>query len=93
MAKLSAEQQKAFEELQAIADAPDEPASNNQRVLNIGIDLSDEAAVKRAQGLGLLDMFKDDLNGNGDGTDDTDDTDDTDNTDKAPKRRGFFPEN
>lgn len=97
MGKLTEEQQKMFEELQAKLDAPDEPASNNSQVTNLHIDLSDEDAVRRAQGLGLLGQFKDLLNGDGDGDGDgTDGTDGTDGekgkgkTDRAPKRNGFF---
>lgn len=97
MAKLSEEEQAAFDKLKARMEEPDEPAGNNSQVTNLHIDLSDEDAVKRAQGLGLLGQFKDLLNGDGDGDGDgTDGTDGTDGekgkgkTDRAPKRNGFF---
>lgn len=57
MAKLSADEQKAFEALQAKLEAPDEPSGNGtQRVenVNVTIDLDNEAQVKRAVKAGLL---------------------------------------
>jgi hypothetical protein len=93
MAKLSEEDQAAFDKLKARMEEPDEPASNSSQITNLHIDLSDEDAVKRAQGLGLLGQFKDLLNGDDDDTDDTDDTEDKKakgKTDRAPKRQGFF---
>lgn len=93
MGKLSEEDQAVFDKLKAQLEAPDEPKTNSSQVTNLHIDLSDEDAVKRAQGLGLLGQFQDLLSG-GDDTDDTDDTDDDKKgkgkTDRAPKRNGFF---
>jgi hypothetical protein len=55
MAKLTAEQQKQLDDLQALAEAPDEPGSNGRSEhIEVMIDLSDEAAVERGIGLGFL---------------------------------------
>jgi hypothetical protein len=56
--KLTDEQAKQLEELEAMRDAPDEPAGNGGgigRVLNVTIDLGDDKQVARAFKLGLLD--------------------------------------
>lgn len=90
MAKLTQEEADQLAALQAKAEAPDEEPKENgggiSRVLNIGIDLGDEAQVKRAIGLGLLtepeleELEGEDKGGGGGGED------------EGPKRRGFFPE-
>jgi hypothetical protein len=56
VAKLSKEEQEAYDKLQARLDAPDDPPSSRSegRNVDVYIDLSDEAAVERALGLGLL---------------------------------------
>lgn len=56
MAKLSKEEQAAFDELQAKLDEPDEPERSHSRVenVNVTIDLADETQVKRAVRSGLL---------------------------------------
>jgi hypothetical protein len=55
MAKLTEEQAATLAELQALAEAPDEPESNGtSRVLNFTVDLGDEAQIARARKLGFL---------------------------------------
>lgn len=83
MAKLTEEETNLLKKLTAKAKAPDAPAAN--RMLNISIDLADEAQVTRAQKLGLLDMFSDD-------TPDDDPPGDDPPGDDPPKRKGFFGE-
>jgi hypothetical protein len=82
MAKLTEEESNLLKRLTAKAKAPDAPAAN--RLLNISIDLGDEAQVTRAQKLGLLDMF-----GNDDPPADDPPADDPP-ADDPPKRKGFF---
>lgn len=90
MAKLTEEEAAKLEELTAKRDAPDDPPTGGGRseVLNVTIDLGDEAAVERALKLGWLKP--------GDIPDD-DDADDADDgkgkdKDKPPSRRGYFKE-
>jgi hypothetical protein len=92
VAKLSEEQAKQLEELESLRDAPDEdePKGNGSgRMLNISIDLGDDAQVQRAFDLGLLtkpelEQLEADGEGGGEGGDGE--------GEEGPKRRGFFPE-
>jgi hypothetical protein len=92
MAKLSDEQRKQLEELQALADAPDEPSGpSHSRVenINVTIDLDNDVQVRRAVKSGLLPAsFLEDDDDDGDGDDDDGD-DDTSRAkkDDAPRRR------
>jgi hypothetical protein len=80
MAKLTDEEAGLLKKLMAKREAPDGPGIG--RAINVSIDLGDEAQVRRAQKLGLLDAFGDD--------DDAADDDKPADDDKSPKRRGFF---
>ena len=88
MAKLSEEEQAAFEKLKEKLDAPDEsPVSRSDgRNVDIYIDLGDEAAVERALSFGLLTKAEvEKLKGEDDG--DGEDGDDEGRKDEAPRRR------
>lgn len=88
MAKLTDDEQKALEQLLAKQEAPDEAqAGGDHRVLDIHIDLGDEAQVKRAQRLGLLKLFEDE----GGDEDEASDGEDEVEPDDPPRRRGYFP--
>jgi hypothetical protein len=87
VAKLTADEEQLLEQLSKKRDAPDEPAGSGRNV-NITIDLSDGAAVKRALSLGLIDKgdlaeFDDDADDAGDDAADDDPADD----EPAPRRR------
>lgn len=85
MAKLSEEEQKAFDELKAKIEAPDEPKGNGRHEsLEIIIDLGDENAVNRAIKHGFLtadeaEELKDEQDAGGD--------DDEAEQDEAPRRK------
>jgi hypothetical protein len=92
---LTEEEQKQLDALQRKAEEPDPPSSNRQDVVNITVDLSDEAAVKRALGLGLLrqsDVDGDDDDDQDDGDDDDDDQDDDGKRKGSGSRRKPKPE-
>lgn len=78
MAKLSSDEQKMLKQLQAKAEAPDEPAIG--RSIRVNIDLSDDNQVKRAIKWGLLPADEDEEETDG-GEEEAEET---------PKRRGFF---
>lgn len=78
MAKLTDEESNLLKKLMDKQKAPDGPGIG--RSISVSIDLGDEMQVKRAQRLGLLDMFNDD--------DDESPADDTEDT--GPRRKGFF---
>ena len=82
---LSDEETRLLKKLQQKAKEPDAPPSS--RVLNISIDLGDEAQVKRAGALGLLGLLRDDDADDDAGDDDDDAGDDEEDT---PRRRGYF---
>ena len=83
---LTEEQAKQLEELERLRDTPDEPAEPKGagRILNVTLDLADDAQLERAFKLGLLDRPAAD--------DDAGDDDEDDDAAEQPKRRGFFPE-
>ncbi len=84
MGKLTDEEKTLLEKLQAKAEAPDEPESSGGglgRVLNVALDLGDDAQVEKAFRLGLLERPADD---------DPDPDEPADDPDDAPRRRGFF---
>jgi hypothetical protein len=83
---LTEEEQKQLDALQRKAEEPDAPSSNRQDVVNITVDLSDEAAVKRALGLGLLRLS--DVEGDDDDDDQDNDDDDDDDQDDGGKGKG-----
>jgi len=92
---LTEEEQKTLAELQRKAEEPDPTSSNRQDVLTITVDLSDEAAVKRALGLGLLrqsDLGDDDDDDDQDDGDDDDDDQDDGGKGKGSSRRKPKPE-
>lgn len=76
MAKLNKEQAEQLAELERLRDAPDDDGHSSRhegRNVDIYIDLSDEAAVDRAIGLGLLTRAEaDKLDDGDDGDDDGD---------------------
>lgn len=81
---LSKEQQAQLEELERLRDAPEpeEKGAGTGRVLNVNLDLGDDAQVERAFKLGLLERPAAD--------DDATDDDATDDDEDGPRRRGFF---
>ncbi len=85
MGKLTKEQADALAELEALRDAPDEePAGPAGRMLNVTVDLGDDAAVERAFKLGFLTAPD---------ADEPEPEPDADaELEDGPKRRGFFPE-
>ena len=97
MAKLSEAEEKALEELLAKREAPEAPA-NGGRNVDIYVDLSDEAAVERAIGFGLLtpaEVKRESGKGDGDGDEGDGDGDEGGKGGKgekrpAPRRRGYF---
>lgn len=93
---LTDEQKRQLAELEALRDAPPESSSRGGEV-NVFVDLSDPAAVKRALRLGViergdLDEFDNDA-GDDDGDEGDDDEDDSDDSKRkrkpaaAPRRR------
>lgn len=83
MAKLTEEQAKTLAELQALAEAPDEPEGNGlQRILNVTVDLGDEAQVERARSLGFLPPAEAPAGGG--------EEEEKPPAEEDPKRRGFF---
>lgn len=91
MAKLTPEQQKTLDELNELANAPDE--NGKGRELSVFVDLSDDNAVQRALKLGLLE--KGDLtefDADDDAADDEDGDDDEDGGgDGKGRRRAAAP--
>lgn len=87
MGKLTSEEETLLKRLTAKAKAPDAPPS--ERRLNISIDLGDEAQIGRAQKLGLLDMFADDGEGEGEGKEGEGEGKEGEG-EETPRRRGFF---
>lgn len=90
MAKLTDDEQKLLEQLQAKVEAPDEPRGGGGRDLSIIVDLSDEAAVKRALRLGVLergDLDEFDAAPVDGGGDEDDEKDGAGKKDRSPKRR------
>jgi hypothetical protein len=82
--KLTEEQAKALAELEELRDAPDEePAGNGvSRVLNVTVDLGDEAQVERAIKLGFLTAPAAEAEPEPEAE-----------GDEPPKRGGYFPPN
>lgn len=86
MAKLTPDEEQLLEQLTKKREAPDEQTGSGRNV-NITIDLSDGAAVKRALSLGLIDKgdlaeFDDDA-----AAADDDGDDDAGDPEPAPRRR------
>ena len=104
MAKLTEEELATLAELEKRRDEPDEKPEKTGlgRMLNVTVDLSDEASVERAFSLGLLERPVVATDDDEDGDDEDGDeggkkkappkkkTDDEDGD--GPKRRGFFNE-
>jgi hypothetical protein len=89
MAKLTDEQAATLAELQALSEAPDEPEGNPlQRVLNVSVDLGDEAQVERARSLGFLPPAEAPAEGEGEGGG----AGGEGGAEEEPQRRGFFKE-
>jgi hypothetical protein len=85
---LSAEEEKALQDLIAKRDAPEAPAANGPNV-EVYIDLSSEEAVERALSFGLL--TRGDLDDPRNPKGDDGKPDDDDKTPPKPKpRRGYF---
>lgn len=87
MAQLTEAEQKALDELLAKKDAPEPSSSNGSRNVDVYIDLSDEVAVKRAIGFGLLTQAEaeeeQEEEGKGKGKGKGEER-------PAPRRRGYF---
>ena len=79
---LTKEQQEQLDELTRLRDEPEpEPSGGGLgRVLNVSLDLGDEAQLDRAFKLGLLERP----------AADDPDPDDPPDEDDPPRRRGFF---
>jgi hypothetical protein len=90
VAKLTDEQQKQLDDLNALKDKPDEPERDSRsRVenINVTIDLDNDVQVKRAVKAGLLPAsYLEDEDDDGDDDGDGDDDDGKDRDD-APRRR------
>jgi len=84
---LTDEEQATLDALTRKRDEPEPKPEGNGigRVLNVSLDLGDDAQVEKAFKLGLLERVAGD-------DDDSDDDDSDDDADDAPRRRGFFPE-
>ena len=80
MAKLTDDEANMLKKLMAKREAPDAPAVG--RSISVSIDLGDEAQVRRAQRLGLLDSDEAESNGA--------EAEGESEGDEKPKRRGYF---
>lgn len=78
---LTKEEAAQLEALQKKADEPDEEPKGNglSRVLNVTVDLGDEAQVERAIRLGFMEAPQED-----------DEGEDDDSEEESPRRRGYF---
>jgi hypothetical protein len=86
--QLTEEEAKALADLQAKAEAPDEPEPNGTtRVLNFSVDLGDEAQIERARKLGFLPPEETPEPDGGEGKPDPEPEE------EGPSRRGFFGDN
>lgn len=87
---LTDEEAAELERLSKKRDEPDPPAGGRSENVDYYVDLSDEAAVERAIGFGLLTQKEaDELGGDGGGGDGDDKSDDKK---PAPRRGGYFQE-
>ena len=85
MARLTEEEAAQLKALQEKSEAPEEEENGGggglSRVLNISVDLGDEAQVERAYELGLLTRAE------AEAAEEEDEPEE-----EGPRRRGFFPE-